>query len=62
MIEDLGHDKTKYLASSQLVIKSGPNMGLRHSENDGKWYYITGHTSIAGQAERSINFAWANKL
>lgn len=62
MIEELFYDKTRDSASSQPRIKSGPNMGLRHVEKGGKWFYMTGHTSIAGQAERSINFTWANKL
>lgn len=61
MIEDLGMDKFLN-ASSQAVIKSGPNRGFRFPEKNGSWSYVCGHCYEASQAEKSTNMKWANSI
>lgn len=61
VIEDLGFDKNGN-ASSNKLIKYGPNRGKRHIEKNGMWVYVTGHTYYDDQKLRSQNYEWAKKL
>jgi hypothetical protein len=61
MIEELGMDKLLN-ASSQAVIKSGPNRGFRFPEKNGNWSYVSGYCYEASQAEKSTNMKWAKSI
>ena len=61
MIEELGIDKFSKI-SSQTVIKSGPNRGLRFPEKNGSWSYVSSYCYESSQSEKSTNMKWANSI